>query len=511
MAKPALRPIQLLAASVVMGVVGVGCMEPLSIDDRHCPCSDGYICCKSTNICLAPQQSCPLFEAVVEPPVVLQGEVVTLRVTGTDLAHAGDVALGDLLVGSPSSARNEMFQMVITIPHGTSIGAKDLHFTTQRGGKTYEAKAVVTVSPISVASNGDDRNTGTTDRPFATLEHALLYARGRDTIHLGPGSYGMDADPFARIYLPAGLTLEGEAASRAQVSGPVVMSGDAVLRNLILKSRAEVTGVNSKVTVEGVAATGRTVGVTVDGFATGATVVISGKSDIQSGFDPPVFWQADEGKLSIVDSALSNSYQDSEAMRLDGDNLRVEITGSSIRSSGANAVASFRRNDVVIDHSFFQGIVDLMGGGTTAEIANSTFQISSETRATGGVSFFGQRLDITDCKFNVVGLLQSAPNSTVTVRRTKFAGYRDPAVILQGGTLDLGTMNDPGANQFQTGDFVSGMPPVALKVAAATGGGSASFSATTVDGQAPTPGWIMGPATESPYYQIAEMVPIYFY
>ncbi|HXI61019.1 MAG TPA: hypothetical protein VNO55_33405, partial [Polyangia bacterium] len=65
MAKPALRPIQLLAAFVVIGVTGVGCMEPLSINDRHCPCSDGYICCKSTNICLAPAQSCPLFEAVV--------------------------------------------------------------------------------------------------------------------------------------------------------------------------------------------------------------------------------------------------------------------------------------------------------------------------------------------------------------------------------------------------------------------------------------------------------------
>jgi hypothetical protein len=84
-------------------------------------------------------------------------------------------------------------------------------------------------------------------------------------------------------------------------------------------------------------------------------------------------------------------------------------------------------------------------------------------------------------------------------------------MTLQAGTLDLGTMDDPGGNQFQTGEFVSGTAPVALHVTAMTGGASASFSATTINGVAPPMHSVMGPGMESPYYQIAEMVPIDFY
>src|SRR5262249_30276797 len=46
------------AAVLVLAALGA-CVQPLSEVGRPCPCTTDFVCCKTTNTCLAPGSACP--------------------------------------------------------------------------------------------------------------------------------------------------------------------------------------------------------------------------------------------------------------------------------------------------------------------------------------------------------------------------------------------------------------------------------------------------------------------
>jgi hypothetical protein len=455
-----------------------------------------------------------MIQVSADRAIVRQGGTVQLTVNGTGLGDADNIVLGSLKLTRPSDAKPNSFRLAVTIPSGTPPGPLGLTFTTQGGRKMLGQAGVVTVSPITVALNGDDKqNDGASDRPFGTIARALQVAGPGDTLHLDAGVHGDNSDPYVRYYLPPKATLEGDSSSTTLLSGQIVIAADGVIQHLALDSLVQISGKGSTVKVTDVQASGDGAGFDVSPFASGATLVISGKTSVSSAATKPVRWEADDGSLQVIEGSVLSSLdeKDGEAIRMEGNRVQVKIDSAQINSRGANAVAMIGQANVLITNTLFQGILDLMGPDTTGTVSNSTFQISSATSAIGGIYFFGDSLSVTDSIFNVVGLFENNFSSMIVVRGCIFSGYREPAVLLQRGTMDLGTMTDPGHNQFMPGEFVTENPPVALRVVAETGMASASFSATTVDGDSPPLGHVMGPATAAPYYSIEQMVPINFY
>ncbi len=45
--------------SLFAAVVGQGCAAQVALEDRPCPCAEGWTCCPSNNVCVAPGASCP--------------------------------------------------------------------------------------------------------------------------------------------------------------------------------------------------------------------------------------------------------------------------------------------------------------------------------------------------------------------------------------------------------------------------------------------------------------------
>ncbi|HRG96367.1 MAG TPA: hypothetical protein PLR99_08975 [Polyangiaceae bacterium] len=70
------------AVSIAAAVLGQGCAAQVALEDRPCPCAEGWTCCPSNNVCVSEGTSCP-------------GS--GLGVLGPD---AGDAALGPLGVGA---------------------------------------------------------------------------------------------------------------------------------------------------------------------------------------------------------------------------------------------------------------------------------------------------------------------------------------------------------------------------------------------------------------------------
>lgn len=59
---PAMKPQTLFlsaAFSILAAVLGQGCAAKVALEDRPCPCADGWTCCSAKNVCVAPGTSCP--------------------------------------------------------------------------------------------------------------------------------------------------------------------------------------------------------------------------------------------------------------------------------------------------------------------------------------------------------------------------------------------------------------------------------------------------------------------
>ncbi|HVR60615.1 MAG TPA: DUF1565 domain-containing protein [Polyangia bacterium] len=458
---------------------------------------------------------CPMFIALVDRPdgVVLQGEVINLTVTGVDLDGADNVSLGEIGLGAPADARRDRFRMAITIPHGTALGAKTLRFTTHGGQKWYESPALVTVTPINVAEHGSDSAAGTARSPFATLARALVSAGAGDTVVLGPGTFGEQRDPSSPLKLPSSLTLEGAGKDMTRLSDALVSAGDLTLQALTLDQALRINGEGSRTNLSAVSADGANVGFLVSEQAIGSTLVIGGATTINSSAGAAVESRGDRSTLRVIEhSTIANLHDENgQAIRLTGNGQVLEINGSTINSVGPDAVTSTGKIDAWVQDSSIQGLLGLMGLGSTAMVETTRFQISPAANAAGGISFIGAHLDVRDCSFQVVGLFQDSEDAgVVTVRGTKFEEYREPPVVLQRGTLDLGTATDPGRNQFKPVEQ-PGEPPVALQVKAEPGTASVSCSMTTFSGDMPPAASVMGPAHSRGMYEIDQMVPITFY
>jgi len=162
--------------------------------------------------------------------------------------------------------------------------------------------------------------------------------------------------------------------------------------------------------------------------------------------------------------------------------IRLEGGGSSLELDG--------RTMDKAKNVYIQGQVQLLAPTSTASIKHATFQPSS---AVGGIIFPGTEMTVEDSEFNFEGIVQTAPRSSVTVRRTNFNFYKHVAYHLQAGRLDLGTKVDPGSNSF-TRTMEAGTSPTALLIDAPKDGWSSVWSSkTTFEGIEPMELEIMGP------------------
>jgi hypothetical protein len=200
-----------------------------------------------------------------------QGGGGTLIVTGTNLAGITSATVGDL-TAAVQSDNDTTATLVVAVPHAHATG--DLPLTIATDGGTVTKTSAVTITPITVATTGDDSAAGTTAAPYASISVALAASRTGDTISLAGGTF----TPADAPLLVSDVDLEGNGST---ISGPagvdgLIVSGTTTLHQLMVSGFATgviVTGGTATldtVTITGggdggLAASGATTNVTVQG------------------------------------------------------------------------------------------------------------------------------------------------------------------------------------------------------------------------------------------------------
>lgn len=128
---------------------------------------------------------------------VHQGGTATVHLLGSNLANASSVQLGSTSLNIVSDTDGDL-AVTVHIAHGAALGPLDLAVTTPGGSTTVPGGLAVT--PIVVATSGDDTAAGVPSAPYRTLSMALTVAGSvagsGDTVLLMPGTYGSDVESF---------------------------------------------------------------------------------------------------------------------------------------------------------------------------------------------------------------------------------------------------------------------------------------------------------------------------
>lgn len=172
---------------------------------------------------VAAEPSAPLASAVTGMTVVRQGQgSATLHVRGENLDSiaAGQVRLvfgeAALPVTSVDSQSSALLAVTFTVPHAAPIGLYSLSLT--RGLQTFVSAGAVRVSSITVRPSdnpeggGDDDDTGSADKPFATLRRALSVAASGDHIFIEAGALHAASEVFPLVVSP-GVRVQGSSTT----------------------------------------------------------------------------------------------------------------------------------------------------------------------------------------------------------------------------------------------------------------------------------------------------------
>lgn len=153
---------------------------------------------------------------------------VTLAVTGSNLERVTDVKVGDLATNVLTRTEQRL-ELSAAVPHGATIGQKDLLLTAEGGDTVFEGALIVTAVTAGPAGD-DDAGAGTADDPYRTLTYALTQAQAGDTVGLLDGTYsaasgetwptlvGGVLDPGPNV--PAGVLVQGQSTARVVLKGP---------------------------------------------------------------------------------------------------------------------------------------------------------------------------------------------------------------------------------------------------------------------------------------------------
>jgi hypothetical protein len=153
---------------------------------------------------------------------------VRIKITGAGVAGVGvaGIRLGTLV---PVSVQDKAGYTVAAfdLPHGESLGGKDISVTNVSG--TGTAAGVLTVTPIAVSNVGTDAGVGATGRgtpssPFRTIAKANTVSDSGDTIQLLTNTHSTETYP---VVLKAGTSLEGVPGGAAGTTLPVIYKNNA--------------------------------------------------------------------------------------------------------------------------------------------------------------------------------------------------------------------------------------------------------------------------------------------
>lgn len=191
--------------------------------------------------------------------------------------------------GVTLAATDPIFQQTAThidffieVAHGAELGDHLLVLANDEG--VSPGSLAVTVTPLSVAQNGNDLvHTGSTASPFHTLQQALSIASSGDTISLAARTdghnYGFDqGEALAAFVVPAGVAIIGnDSILQGQLSqaGLQIHGAGVSISHLSIEGfgQAIYFGVpSSSLDLNRVSLSGNTVGIDVESARDGTTI-----------------------------------------------------------------------------------------------------------------------------------------------------------------------------------------------------------------------------------------------
>jgi len=139
-----------------------------------------------------------------------QGAEAVLELQGENLTEFSKPSLEGLTVSLESQSEDTV-SLKILIPHGASLGFRNLKFDVK--GNSFELDKVIEVTAIHVSPAGlDASGKGTIDLPWRSLTKALSFAKSGDTIRLAAGEYSEASGEVWPVW-PHGNELPGLVAN----------------------------------------------------------------------------------------------------------------------------------------------------------------------------------------------------------------------------------------------------------------------------------------------------------
>lgn len=399
---------------------------------------------------------------------------ITLEVSGGNLDRATRVALGDLAPEVIPGGTASRLTLRAVVPHGASLGPRDLVLTSA-GGETRFPALVVTAITAGPAGN-DAAGRGTTGRPYRSLRRAVSAAGSGDTVRLLDGTYGeASGEVWPRqtgfppavapgANLPAGLRVQGESAAGTILQGAggdsvgLVLAGTGAASSLTLRGFGRgLLASEGSVTLRDVRTEGNADGILAYGTAVldvrggsslnnaGAGVRAAQKAAVSlSGFEAGgnAVGVLVEGEAALVASGLRARDNRADGLRATG-RAAVELDRSEIFGNGRAGLffggARLRARGLLVrdnaeSGAYVEGDPDLIDLGTFSEAGNNEFRGNGPNG--NGDQLLDARPDYTDSLGEVV----------FTVSATTLNGRRPSPDVYVGLYLDAPYFSVLGRN-----------------------------------------------------------------
>jgi hypothetical protein len=517
-ARPALAAFSLLAMSA--------CTPLLDLSNRPGPCDGtGLVLCESTGLCLpSPPASASTDAGAVDNSgqpwfcpagfTVRQGDTIMLAVpvASLDQITRADTA-SDLVVSPPQRQADGSIVLPVSAPHGLVAGDGDfgpkrrfVNIDTLVDQKPVTRQVLVTVSNITVGIGGDDRNTGTLTKPYATIARAAAVAEAGDTIDLvnlnGTSESAVpvpcSAPAGSVLSLKAGVTMVGHEFSQpTMLPMGVVLGGDATFdgvqfggaRLVIDKPGSAVALHNVKlqcgVTISTAASVIPTPNVAGTDMSAGARVTslsVSGGNvwnDLSA--ESPIIVEATGASVTLSDNVnvvITSKQANVETIRFAGDSGRLTIlSGAQVANSNGNAALNLLRSSIVyLENANISGSLLIADSGSSVQIKSSHFSLGADV---GAIQFFGHDMQVSATDFAADGIVQNNPNSVVTVDGMSARGWLHFGYRLTQGQVMI--TNSDFSHAVKAPDFSANGPWALVVDAPTTSGGVVTSRSTTYD------------------------------
>jgi hypothetical protein len=394
---------------------------------------------------------------------------------------------------------------------GTTADGAGSSGTGGSAGSGGAGGAAVVTDLFVDALVGADTNPGTQDKRFKTLTHALSVATSGQTVHLYSGTYDASNGETFPAEVPDGVTIDAVVAGDAVVLGDgstglvgMHFMGDGTLRNLRLQGFAQAVKAEAgELTIHGTELRQDGTALLLSGGAIaiceGCTVAL-GASAFELHDDALLTMKG--GEIHDLGPNCSGAFgRTTGASMAVLDGVNAHDIGSSFELSSTSDVTI--KNSVIKDvgggmcgGATFEGDTFDMAGSSSLRIENTTISggpgwaimiesgaklvvthasistpdginVSGDADVTiDGTTLDGSTFSEADSTCVYVG----SPGANVALTDTKIdafetgvqvyrggaqlrnttIGHATTGVLFQGGSLDLGSVSEPGGNIWQT-------------------------------------------------------------